>query len=187
MKTMDSVGGPNQHEGKWTLPELEVRDDDESQNIPSLWYGGIDKCLGLTHSNTRNIDKGYSELDPLLPNDRLCPSVHDEEKMSTGAPAMPSESVCIMLLQILPPFLLAGFGTVMAGVLLDIVQVSMAGLWAQEEFGFKYKSEIFLLLRQHWDVFQKVTEIFILVPALLGMKGNLEMTLASRLSTVVSK
>ncbi|XP_060759196.1 solute carrier family 41 member 2 [Neoarius graeffei] len=86
--------------------------------------------------------------------------VHDEERTSTGALAMQSESVCTMLLQILPPFLLAGFGTVMAGVVLDIVQ--------------------------HWDVFQKVTEIFILVPALLGMKGNLEMTLASRLSTVVN-
>ena len=40
---------------------------------------------------------------------------------------------------------------------------------------------------QHWEVFHKVTEIFILVPALLGLKGNLEMTLASRLSTAVSK
>lgn len=39
---------------------------------------------------------------------------------------------------------------------------------------------------QHWEVFQKVTEVFILVPALLGLKGNLEMTLASRLSTAVS-
>lgn len=32
----------------------------------------------------------------------------------------------------------------------------------------------------------EVTEVFILVPALLGLKGNLEMTLASRLSTAVS-
>lgn len=39
---------------------------------------------------------------------------------------------------------------------------------------------------QHWDVFKNVTEVFILVPALLGLKGNLEMTLASRLSTAVS-
>lgn len=39
---------------------------------------------------------------------------------------------------------------------------------------------------QHWEVFKKVTEVFILVPALLGLKGNLEMTLASRLSTAVS-
>jgi solute carrier family 41 len=32
-------------------------------------------------------------------------------------------------------------------------------------------------------VFEQITEIVILVPALLGLKGNLEMTLASRLST----
>lgn len=42
------------------------------------------------------------------------------------------------------------------------------------------------LILQHWDVFKYVTEVFILVPALLGLKGNLEMTLASRLSTAVS-
>uniref|UniRef100_A0A8C2WX29 Solute carrier family 41 member n=1 Tax=Cyclopterus lumpus TaxID=8103 RepID=A0A8C2WX29_CYCLU len=40
--------------------------------------------------------------------------------------------------------------------------------------------------RQNWDVFQEITEIFILVPAVLGMKGNLEMTLASRFSTAVN-
>ena len=39
---------------------------------------------------------------------------------------------------------------------------------------------------QHWEVFQQITEVFILVPALVGLKGNLEMTLASRLSTAVS-
>lgn len=36
---------------------------------------------------------------------------------------------------------------------------------------------------QHWEVYQNVSEVYILVPALLGLKGNLEMTLASRLST----
>lgn len=40
---------------------------------------------------------------------------------------------------------------------------------------------------QHWPVFKEVTEVFILVPALLGLKGNLEMTLASRLSTAVRR
>lgn len=54
-------------------------------------------------------------------------------------------------------FLLAGFGMVAASLLLDVVQ--------------------------HWEVFTKVSEVYILVPALLGLKGNLEMTLASRLST----
>lgn len=187
MKTMDSVCGPNQHEGKWTSVDLEVRDD-QSHNIPTQWYGAIVKCWGLTHSSSTNTDEGYSESDPLLPNDRLSPSIDDEGKTSSGAWAMPSESICTMVLQILAPFLLAGFGTVMAGMLLDIVQVSMARLWAQKEMGLNVSLRYFcVLLRQHWDVFQKVTEIFILVPALLGMKGNLEMTMASRLSTVVSK
>ncbi|XP_043224425.1 solute carrier family 41 member 1-like isoform X1 [Amphibalanus amphitrite] len=59
--------------------------------------------------------------------------------------------------QVFFPYLVAGFGMVGAGIVLDVVQ--------------------------HWRVFTEVTEVFILVPALLGLKGNLEMTLASRLST----
>ena len=42
---------------------------------------------------------------------------------------------------------------------------------------------LFFVSPQHSAVFSTVTELFILVPALLGLKGNLEMTLASRLST----
>lgn len=67
------------------------------------------------------------------------------------------ESIQATALQVFVPFLAAGFGTVGAGLLLDLVQ--------------------------HWPVFQKVTELFILVPALLGLKGNLEMTMAARMST----
>lgn len=36
---------------------------------------------------------------------------------------------------------------------------------------------------QKWKVFTHISELFILVPALLGLKGNLDMCLASRLST----
>lgn len=61
------------------------------------------------------------------------------------------------ILQIIVPFFIAGFGTCFAGILLDHVQ--------------------------YWEVFAKVDEVFILLPALLGLKGNLQMTLASRLST----
>ncbi|GFQ88453.1 solute carrier family 41 member 1, partial [Trichonephila clavata] len=67
------------------------------------------------------------------------------------------ETMLSIALQVFVPFLIAGFGTVGAGLVLDVVQ--------------------------HWEVFKIVSEIFILVPALLGLKGNLEMTLASRLST----
>ncbi|KAK7884786.1 hypothetical protein WMY93_027909 [Mugilogobius chulae] len=51
-------------------------------------------------------------------------------------------------------------GMVMAGMVLDMVQ--------------------------HWEVFKVITEVFILVPALVGLKGNLEMTLAARLSTAAN-
>ncbi|KAK0425723.1 hypothetical protein QR680_009344 [Steinernema hermaphroditum] len=69
-----------------------------------------------------------------------------------------TESTRSFLLQTMFPFLAAGFGMIGAGVLLD------------------HAAE--------WTLFQSTPELFILVPALLGLKGNLEMTLASRLSTM---
>lgn len=38
-------------------------------------------------------------------------------------------------------------------------------------------------LFQDWPVFRAISQLFILVPSLLGLKGNLDMCLASRLST----
>jgi solute carrier family 41 len=43
----------------------------------------------------------------------------------------------------------------------------------------------YLMLRL-FVIFSEVSEILIMVPALLGLKGNLEMTLASRLSTAAN-
>lgn len=67
------------------------------------------------------------------------------------------EKTSTIFFQILGPFFVAGFGMVLAGLVLDAVQ--------------------------HWPVYVDITELFVVVPALLGLKGNLEMTLASRLST----
>ncbi|XP_058482004.1 solute carrier family 41 member 2 isoform X1 [Solea solea] len=116
----------------------------------------------------------FSEMEPMLAERRLSSEeaggeeeeekeeeeVGQEERQGSALHNMPKESPLSMALQILVPFLLAGFGTVSAGMVLDIVQ--------------------------HWEAFSYITEIFILVPALLGLKGNLEMTLASRLSTAVN-
>ncbi|VDK41777.1 unnamed protein product [Anisakis simplex] len=71
-----------------------------------------------------------------------------------------TESSYVLFFEVLFPFLVAGFGMVLAGLVLDAVQ--------------------------HWQLFVQVPETFILVPALLGLKGNLEMTLASRLSTLAN-
>uniref|UniRef100_A0A8R1Y2U6 SLC41A/MgtE integral membrane domain-containing protein n=1 Tax=Onchocerca volvulus TaxID=6282 RepID=A0A8R1Y2U6_ONCVO len=74
--------------------------------------------------------------------------------------SLSTASSCSLFLQILFPFVLAGLGMVLAGFVLDIVQ--------------------------HWNLFVEVPETFILVPALLGLKGNLEMTFASKLSTLAN-
>ncbi|XP_059042712.1 solute carrier family 41 member 2 isoform X2 [Mustela nigripes] len=103
--------------------------------------------------------RGTAEAAAMLQNEDAS-SDGDEDAIVEANQKSPKESSGVMALQILVPFLLAGFGTVSAGMVLDIVQ--------------------------HWEVFRKVTEVFILVPALLGLKGNLEMTLASRLSTAVN-
>eukprot|EP00050_Salpingoeca_kvevrii_P021948 m.118819 g.118819 ORF g.118819 m.118819 type:complete len:470 (+) comp9534_c0_seq6:107-1516(+) len=73
----------------------------------------------------------------------------------------PKDTITSFVVQVFPSLMIAGFGMVAAGSLLDVVQ--------------------------HWDLFIEVSELFILVPALLGLKGNLEMTLASRLSTAAHR
>uniref|UniRef100_A0A674PM07 Solute carrier family 41 member n=1 Tax=Takifugu rubripes TaxID=31033 RepID=A0A674PM07_TAKRU len=105
--------------------------------------------------------KGQREEDALLENGSQSNESDDTSiNQSPEPPAPLKESSLTIGLQVVFPFLLAGFGTVAAGMVLDIVQ--------------------------HWPVFKEVTEVFILVPALLGLKGNLEMTLASRLSTAAN-
>ncbi|XP_051907204.1 solute carrier family 41 member 1 isoform X1 [Hippocampus zosterae] len=88
------------------------------------------------------------------------PKKPSEAKLKVAVAKHEEESSRAICLQVLFPYLLAGMGMVMAGMVLDHVQ--------------------------HWDVFKVITEVFILVPALVGLKGNLEMTLAARLSTAAN-
>lgn len=73
---------------------------------------------------------------------------------------MKSEPIWTIVLQVFPTFIVAGLGMVGAGLVLHAVQ--------------------------EWRVFKEVSEILIMVPALLGLKGNLEMTLAARMSTAAN-
>ncbi|KAI9531276.1 hypothetical protein NQZ68_000774 [Dissostichus eleginoides] len=70
------------------------------------------------------------------------------------------ESSWLIAAQVIVPYLVSGLGLVSAGIVMDLIQ--------------------------HWEVFKVITEVFILVPALVGLKGNLEMTLAARLSTAAN-
>jgi len=65
-----------------------------------------------------------------------------------------------IVLQVFPTYLMAGCGMVGAGFVLDAVE--------------------------KWPAFRAVPEIMIIVPPLLGLKGNLEMTLAARMSTAAN-
>ncbi|XP_074196536.1 solute carrier family 41 member 3 isoform X3 [Rhinolophus sinicus] len=69
------------------------------------------------------------------------------------------ETACTLTCQITVPLLLSGLGMMTAGLLMNTIQ--------------------------HWPVFMEVKDLLTLVPPLVGLKGNLEMTLASRLSTAV--
>ncbi|CDS04932.1 hypothetical protein LRAMOSA07462 [Lichtheimia ramosa] len=65
-----------------------------------------------------------------------------------------------MAREALPSLIISVIGLIVAGVLMD-----------------KF---------QGWDVFSKTPELFILVPILLNLKGNLEMNLAARFSTAAN-
>ncbi|XP_059796540.1 solute carrier family 41 member 3 isoform X5 [Balaenoptera ricei] len=75
-------------------------------------------------------------------------------------PELSRETTLSIGLQVTVPFLFAGLGLSGAGILLNYFQ--------------------------HWPVFTEVKDLLTLVPPLVGLKGNLEMTLASRLSTAAN-
>lgn len=70
------------------------------------------------------------------------------------------ESWKMVLRQMWIPFLIAGFGSVFAGIVLNAVT--------------------------QWSVFHDVPQLEIMVPAFLGLIGNIQTTLASRLSTAAN-
>ncbi|XP_075039748.1 solute carrier family 41 member 3 [Mixophyes fleayi] len=109
-------------------------------------------------NESRSVSREVVEEELTLVPERRPPERKPEKKPPMRRAG--DESSLAIAMQVLLPYLLAGLGMVMAGMVLDMVQ--------------------------HWDVFKTITEIFILVPALVGLKGNLEMTLASRLSTAAN-
>ncbi|XP_037815258.1 solute carrier family 41 member 1 isoform X1 [Lucilia sericata] len=133
-----------------------------------------DKLSGLPHSTTGSLSSiittsiASSEPDPGAGSGGgnggggggHDPSNSVDEKMALNRPGIKQEKWSSILIQVSIPFFLAGIGTIGAGIILGRVE--------------------------KWRVFKSVSELFILVPALLGLKGNLDMCLASRLSTQVN-
>ncbi|KAL5278133.1 hypothetical protein ACFFRR_003029 [Megaselia abdita] len=133
-----------------------------------------EKLSGLPHSTTGSLSSiittsiASSEPDTGFVgsgDEKICgsdgggggsPGGGDDKNLSAES-RLKQEKWTTILLEVSIPFFLAGIGTIGAGIILGRVE--------------------------DWDVFQHIPELYILVPALLGLKGNLDMCLASRLST----
>lgn len=113
-----------------------------------------ENCAAITDENLNEPTTLRLKQD-LSGDDERSSSSSGRQKRSFGTTH--EESLLNIFKQAAVPFFLGGLGTVFAGLILDTVQF--------------------------WPPFQHVTELFIVVPPLLGLKGNLEMTLAARLST----
>jgi len=119
-------------------------------------YGAFEENAGFTADQYASPINSQKELEHFDTSSyHQLKGSGDEHGSSSTDPN--DEPAWKIFLQVFFPFLVAGMGMVGAGYLLSIVQ--------------------------SWDVYVNVSEVFILVPALLGLKGNIEMTLASRLST----
>uniref|UniRef100_T1H3S4 SLC41A/MgtE integral membrane domain-containing protein n=1 Tax=Megaselia scalaris TaxID=36166 RepID=T1H3S4_MEGSC len=146
--------------------------------IVQLLYTNIDndneKLSGLPHSTTGSLSSiittsiASSEPDTGFVgsgDEKFCGSDGpgsggpggDDKNISAAESRLKQEKWTTILLEVSIPFFLAGIGTIGAGIILGRVE--------------------------DWDVFKHIPELYILVPALLGLKGNLDMCLASRLST----
>ncbi|CAH1266395.1 SLC41A2 [Branchiostoma lanceolatum] len=166
----------SKQQGKQTskmVPKITTDSDTEAGiDPPDLMTSDPD------HVKSTHRVRKTSENGP-VPTDELSVEVLDSEPLIREREAREEdkrsemtkhkeETALTIALECFFPYLVAGFGMVAAGMVLDIVQVRNS------------------LILQHWPVFVQVSEVFILVPALLGLKGNLEMTLASRLSTAAN-
>uniref|UniRef100_A0A914LN21 SLC41A/MgtE integral membrane domain-containing protein n=1 Tax=Meloidogyne incognita TaxID=6306 RepID=A0A914LN21_MELIC len=143
--------------GKIDVIEMKRRSKPEKNNIDCLASSSF-KNIALT-DDTENInDQDNSDNDTTFVENEFVelPPLTGRDPHGHSNVARP-EPALVLLFQVLFPFIIAGLGMVFAGLVFDQVQ--------------------------HWSFYKEVPQALILVPALLGLKGNLEMTLASRLST----
>ena len=109
-----------------------------------------------------DIELGSNESDEDLPDKNSSNTIEFTTKLASdlSKPEITAESLVSFMFQVLFPLLVCGLGNLMAGILLHNIE--------------------------SYDVFKEINELYIAIPCLMGLKGNLEMTMASRLSTAVS-
>uniref|UniRef100_A0A914Y2U1 SLC41A/MgtE integral membrane domain-containing protein n=1 Tax=Panagrolaimus superbus TaxID=310955 RepID=A0A914Y2U1_9BILA len=126
----------------------------------------IKKSASKSEINKSAVEQNSLPMLEIKENDSLKGSTCDTLKDLSLAKTQPSmdlrdishESVLTFFLQSLPPLIFASVGLIGTGVLLD--------KWQCDDF------------------YTRIHEALMLTPALLGLKGNIEMTFASRLTTL---
>ncbi|KAI1231037.1 hypothetical protein IHE44_0008482 [Lamprotornis superbus] len=97
---------------------------------PSDFLGTDGTGVEVVVLESRANAKGVREEDALLENGSQSNESDDTSTERGAEPASPLKETSFSIgLQVLFPFLLAGFGTVAAGMVLDIVQVGLVLPW----------------------------------------------------------
>ncbi|XP_077400592.1 solute carrier family 41 member 2 isoform X2 [Vanacampus margaritifer] len=137
LQAMVPTGYTKLQEERLSLADLSVKPESGSlqngyrQETPHLEGRRVlDRASRSSVTLSDSGDGSYSELEPMLAERSLSRDEADddedvEEEALPGVHILPKESPLAMAFQILVPFLLAGFGTVSAGMVLDIVQVNV--------------------------------------------------------------
>ena len=124
VEDLKNENGENQSSTTWT--EVEANDFTEILSLNRSKHNGYNEGTRTNGNDTSllNGDVPYESSDQLAP---LLENQRDEEFKTeiagTGDTSLEEGSFTIAL-QVFFPFLIAGFGTVSAGILLDVVQVS---------------------------------------------------------------
>lgn len=120
----DGLSGGAQTFSKRSEPHLDYHEFSEQAfhggggHVPASCSPKYDDYAGYSYCDGREA----TETTAMLQDEDL--SSEGDDVIVETSQKLPKESSGVMALQILVPFLLAGFGTVSAGMVLDIVQVS---------------------------------------------------------------
>lgn len=113
-------------------------------------------------SSQLDMELGSNESDEDLSDKNTSTTIEFTTKLASdlSKPEIEAESLLSFVFQVLFPLLICGLGNLVAGILLHNIESR--------------------------EVFSQIPQLYIAIPCLMGLKGNLEMTMASRLSTAVS-
>ncbi|KAF2885690.1 hypothetical protein ILUMI_20463 [Ignelater luminosus] len=147
---------PNDCNGRNTCQNMDNISDKINGSTVLTISGELEKCKDVEEVKVESLHDVKS-IDSIESVKSLESAKSLNAQTEKNLDCLKNEKWYFVALQVAVPFLIAGMGTIGAGLILGMV----------EEF----------------EVFMKIDALFILVPAIIGLKGNLDMCLASRLST----